>query len=288
MERIKKWCYWTFKLLQAISIIVFLLLANYYYCENKSSITSFYENKSSIISFDNETCLLSSSYFWSMITAIATVVAAVCAVNALNQSNTMRKHSSFDLLFTQLLSNMQSYINKATLQTTIVKAPWVWVTGYNRHYNTFLNFVNIYTEYMYINMYRTGQSILDKKKITELWKVYTMNLVNRSDFSNCFKYFYYIVDTVCKSPLDDARKKQYIGIIQAQLNYDILFCYLINQIVYPYKNPNEEQYPQLLREYDFFKDLCIHGYYGAIIKSTIKRDILEPFLHEETLESLFK
>ena len=76
MERIKKWCYWTFILLQTISIIVFLLLANYYYCENKSSIMSFY----------SETCLLNSSWFWSMITAIATVVAAGCAINAYNQS----------------------------------------------------------------------------------------------------------------------------------------------------------------------------------------------------------
>lgn len=273
MERIRKWCNWTFILLQTISIIVFLLLANYYYCENKSSIISFY----------SETCLLNSSWFWSMITAIATAIAAFFAFCAYNQSITMRKHSSFDLLFTQLLSNMQSYINKATLQTTIVKAPWVKV--YNRDYNTFLNFVNIYTEYMYI----TGQRILDEKKeITELWKVYTMNLVNRSDFSNCFKYFYHIVDTVCQSPLDDARRKQYIGIIQAQLNYDILFCYLINQIVYPYEDPNKEPYPKLLRKYDFFKDLCKHGDYGAIIKSTINKDILTPFLHKKTLKSLFK
>ena len=76
MERIRKWCNWTFILLQTISIIVFLLLANYYYCENKSSIMSFY----------SETCLLNSSWFWSMITAIATVVAAGCAINAYNQS----------------------------------------------------------------------------------------------------------------------------------------------------------------------------------------------------------
>ena len=272
MERIKKWCNLTFIILQTLSIIVFLLLANYYYCENKSSIISFYY----------ETCLLSSSCFWSMITAIATVVAAFWAYRAYMQSVKTRKHSSFDSIFTQLLSNMQSYINKATLQTTIVKAPWVKV--YNRDYNTFLNFFNIYTEYMYI----TGQRILDKDEITGLWKVYTKNLVNQSDFSNCFKYLYHIVDAVCQSPLDDARRKQYIGIIQAQLNYDILFCYLINQIVYPYRNSNKEPYPKLLRKYDFFKDLCKHRDYGAIIKSTINEDILKPFLHKKTLKSLFK
>ena len=273
MERIKKWCYWTFILLQAISIIVFLLLASHYIYEHKNSISDFY----------SDLYILNGECFWNMITAIATAIAAFFAFCAYNQSITMRKHSSFDLLFTQLLSNMQSYINKATLQTTIVKAPWVKV--YNRDYNTFLNFINIYTEYMYI----TGQRILDEKKeITELWKVYTMNLVNRSDFSNCFKYFYHIVDTVCQSPLDDARRKQYIGIIQAQLNYDILFCYLINQIVYPYEDPNKEPYPKLLRKYDFFKDLCKHGDYGAIIKSTINKDILTPFLHKKTLKSLFK
>ena len=275
MQRIKKWCPCISTLLLAIFIIVFLLLANYYYCENKSSITSFYD----------ETCSLCSSCFWSMITAIATVFAAVFAYRAYRQSVKTREHSSFDSIFTQLLSNMQSYINKATLQTTIVKAPWVKV--YNRDYNTFLNFVNIYTAYMYINKCITGQSILNEKEITELWEVYTKNLVNRSDFSNCFKYFYHIVDTVYQSPLDCARRKQYIGIIQAQLNYDILFCYLINQIVYLHVHPNKKRYPKLLRKYDFFKDLCKHGDYGKIIKSTINKDILKPFLHKKTLESLF-
>lgn len=281
MERIKKWCSWTFTLLQVISIIVFLLLANYYYCENKSSITSFYENKSSIISFDNETCLLSSSWFWSMITAIATAIAAIAtgaaafwAHRAYNESITMREHSSFDLLFTQLLSNMQSYINKATLQTTIVKDPWVEVDNtcvkvYNRDYNTFLNFCNIYTNYTN----KKGQK-LDKEKITELWKVYTMNLVNRSDFSNCFKYFYHIVDTVCQSPLDDARRKQYIGIIQAQLNYDILFCYFINLIAASHGQDTE--YCTKLKQYKFFKNLFEgHNGYRQLIRDTVPIYIIE-------------
>lgn len=107
MERIKKWCNWTFILLQTISIIVFLLLVNYFYCENKRNIISFY----------SEICLLGSSWFWNMITAIATAVAAVYAIRAYLQSVQTRQHA----IFSQLLSTLQCLIDNESLRTITLK-----------------------------------------------------------------------------------------------------------------------------------------------------------------------
>lgn len=271
MERIKKWCYWTFILLQAISIIVFLLLANYYYCENKSSIISFY----------NETCLLSNSWFWSMITAIATVVAAGCAINAYNQSVEAKKQSSFDAIFSQLLSTLQCLIDNESLRTTTLKTSDQTCIKFagtkkeiciesNKDINVFLNFCNIYREY------NNENKITDYQRIKMLWGTYAKSLCYESNYLNCFKYIYYIIDTVHKSPLDGELKKHYVGIIQAQLNHDILFCYLINQIIF--NGGQDKDFTKVLKQYDFFCDIYKdNDNYGSIIKSTIPKDIIKQY-----------
>lgn len=270
MERIRKWCNWTFILLQTISIIVFLLLANYYYCENKSSIISFY----------SETCLLNSSWFWSMITAIATVVAAGCAIYAYNQSVETKKQSSFDAIFSQLLSTLQCFIDNESLRTTTLKISGqkrVVFRGIkdirikpNKELNVFLNFCNVYKKYN------------DKNKITAyqhiktIWETYAKSLCYESNYLNCFKYIYYIIDTVHKSPLNEELKKHYVGIIQAQLNHDILFCYLINQIIF--NGGQNKDFTKVLKQYDFFSDIYKdNDNYGCIIKSTIPEDITKQY-----------
>ena len=270
MERIKKWVNWIFLFLQAISIIIFLLLVNHYIYENKNSISIFY----------SEFCILNGAYFWNMITAIATAAAAFWAYRAYIQSITMRKHSSFDSLFTQLLSNMQSFINNPFLQETILKKeelPFTNVTAdenihkscYNKDYNTFLNFCNIYTKYT-----EKKDKKLDEKEIEQLWHTYTSNLVNQSKFLNCFKYFYHMVNTVIDSPLDENYKKKYIGIIQSQLNLDILFCYFINLIAA--SNGRETGYCTKLKQYRFFKNLFEdYNGYRKLITDTVPIYLIE-------------
>lgn len=271
MERIKKWCNWIFILLQTISIIVFLLLANYFYCENKRNIISFY----------SEICLLGSSWFWNMITAIATAVAAVYAIRAYLQSVQTRQQSSFDAIFSQLLSTLQYLIDNESLRTTTLKTLGQKrvalseikkniIIKPNKNLNVFLNFCNTYKEY------NDRNKITNYQQIKMIWETYTKSLCYESNYLNCFKYIYYIIETVHKSPLNEELKKHYVGIIQAQLNHDILFCYLINQIIF--NGGQNKDFTKVLKQYDFFGDIYKdNDNYGSIIKSTIPEDITKQY-----------
>lgn len=209
-----------------------------------------------------------------MFSAISTFSAAVLAFCAYRQSVRMRKFSSFDSIFTQLLSNMQSFINHPYLQVTEIKGKNspilkflvdnnIDTSCYNEKYNAFLNFCIIYNSYA-----DKKQQILDENKINQLWQSYTNSLVNQSCFLNCFKYFYHMVETVIDSPLDEEYKKKYVGIVQSQLNLDILFCYFINLIAT--FQGEETDYCSKLKKYEFFKNLFEdYDGYGSLVKNTI-------------------
>ena len=49
---------------------------------------------------------------------------------------------------------------------------------------------------IYTNYTNKQDKKLDEKKIEQLWNTYTNSLVNQSNFLNCFKYFYHMVNTV--------------------------------------------------------------------------------------------
>ncbi len=140
----------------------------------------------------------------------------------------------------------------------------------NKDINVFLNFCNIYREY------NNENKITDYQRIKMLWGTYAKSLCYESNYLNCFKYIYYIIDTVHKSPLDGELKKHYVGIIQAQLNHDILFCYLINQIIF--NGGQDKDFTKVLKQYDFFCDIYKdNDNYGSIIKSTIPKDIIKQY-----------
>lgn len=110
--------------------------------------------------------------FWDMLTAIFTGFAAICAFFAYMQSIRIREHSSFDAVFTQLLGSLQSFINNKSLQETKFKQNW-WMSQllflqylviYNRHYDVFLNFCNIYKSYSKSKAF----SKLDENEIRQL------------------------------------------------------------------------------------------------------------------------
>lgn len=218
--------------------------------------------------------------FWNMLTTFFTGGAAICAILAYRQSIEMRKHSSFDAVFTQLLGSLQSFINNKSLQETKFKQNW-WMTQlrflqylviYNRHYDVFLNFCNIYKRYSNSKV----PAKLDENEIGQLWNSYSSSLVYKSKFFNCFKYLYHIINLVIKSPLDEKQKEKYIGIIQAQLNLDILFCYLINLIAT--NRGFNTTYCTRLKKYRFFKNLFEdYDGYGKLAKNSIPMYIIEYF-----------
>ena len=109
--------------------------------------------------------------------------------------------------------------------------------------------------------------------------MYSEALIYKAVFQNCFKYIYHMVDAVVNSSLDKDEKKRYIGIIQAQLNLDILFCYFINQIVM--NGDAVSEFTKILNECDFFKNLFEdHIGYGKYIADTVPYQYYECFRGE--------
>lgn len=216
-----------------------------------------------------------------MITAIATAVAAVYAIRAYLQSVQTRQQSSFDAIFSQLLSTLQYLIDNESLRTTTLKTLGQKrvalseikkniIIKPNKNLNVFLNFCNTYKEY------NDRNKITNYQQIKMIWETYTKSLCYESNYLNCFKYIYYIIETVHKSPLNEELKKHYVGIIQAQLNHDILFCYLINQIIF--NGGQNKDFTKVLKQYDFFGDIYKdNDNYGSIIKSTIPEDITKQY-----------
>lgn len=108
------------------------------------------------------------------------------------------------------------------------------------------------------------------KDISTLWDDFNKedNIKDVSvDFKNYFKYIYHEINIiVCQQDevLNDRAKQNYVQLIQAQMNYDELLCYFINQVEYLnyWKSRNEDiyerakTYAENLKKYAFFRELC--------------------------------
>ena len=230
---------------------------------------------------DIKEVLIFEDNFWNGVTAVSTLMAAVFALMSYRQSIKMRRHASFDAIFSQLLINLQGFINNPLLQSTNMDKKKlvgrsitniteidVFVLLSKNERNSFWNFCDIYKRYStWRNPFK-----LDENEIEQLWRTYTNSLTYESNYLNCFKYIYHMVNVVVESPLDEKKKSQYIGIIQAQLNLDVLFCYLINQIAA--SRGYNSSYIQILKKYGFFSNLFKdYDGYDKIIKTSFPNSI---------------
>lgn len=216
----------------------------------------------------------------NIISAVFTAIAAVIALFAYLQSIKTRMNSSFDAIFTQLLASLHSffytdYVKKTRLkQGNIVSVGNISI-GIDPDLNVFLNFCTFYQTY-----FKRKGDTFSVQEISQIWKAYSNALLYESDFLICFKYLYHTIDTVSKFSLDEKTKRQYIGIIQSQLNLDVLFCYLINQIVMA--DDKENEFTHTLKDYDFFKDLYEDGdRYKTLAINSIP-DNINNFFYENT------
>lgn len=100
------------------------------------------------------------------------------------------------------------------------------------------------------------------------WENFNDDIGNEAsiDFRNYFKYIYHEINIVVSQPdevLDEDAKRRYIQLIQAQMNYDELFCYFVNQVEYIIYcrrfgsiPDNVATHAYNLRCYNFFFELC--------------------------------
>ncbi len=218
---------------------------------------------------------------WDTIASMSTLIAAVLAYKAYLNSIKMREQSSFDTVFAQILANFRSYLLDQRIITTeryanfLVENEGVEQKEVSKplQISSFVAFCQLYEKKTMVNDTFQSQRAED---IFNIWGSYSKSLVYRANFLNTFKYIYYLVDLVIKSPLDENIKKQYVQVVQAQLNMDILFCYLINLICMSRGEANS--YIYTLRKYEFFKDIFDDGErYKIIIESTIPANIRNSF-----------
>lgn len=99
--------------------------------------------------------------------------------------------------------------------------------------------------------------------LCNIWDNYMNSITCKVQYSHCFKYLYHEIKTVLSQSdhvLKAKNKRYYIGIIQSYLNYDELFCYLINLIQHYHRvgikdNEEDNEFKKALLNYNFFGDL---------------------------------
>lgn len=216
--------------------------------------------------------------------SIATWGAAICALISIylaykafrGQVNASRR-ASFDATFTQIFAQHN------TLRARVIS-----------HSNSFWCEKNVFTRCKEEFAQKGNQTVL------EFWKHFNEKVIKNEvsvDFKNFFKYIYHEVTTVTdqeKKVLDNYTKKKYIQLIQAQMNNDELFCYLINQIAHYDEHATNEKvkkYADKLKKYDFFKELCEskNNYRGLIYrmyKDTNDSETMCKFIKKENIKDI--
>ena len=223
--------------------------------------------------------MMSSADIIDVITAILTAMTVLFAFMAYRQSIEARRNSSFDAIFTQLLASFQGLFSNDIVKKTRFKQVRLIVIGGEsvsvkvmESQNVFLNFCNVYRY-----CYERKEKQFTVGEICKIWKDFSNALVYESDFLICFKYVYHTIETISSSELKDLDKKQYIGIVQAQLNLDVLFCYLINQIAVT--NGKGNDFTKFLRSHNFFKNLYEdNDRYGNLASESIPSEVNAIFI----------
>lgn len=194
----------------------------------------------------------------SWITTFATIGALICAGLAYKHSLKARKSASFSSLFAQLLGNHKLIFENKALEKKVLSstkktsAPYL---GINLNDDLFTSFF-----YYYKMRHNTLIPIPGKaatSNITTVWDDFVNSLKEESKFSNCFKYVYHEIKTVLiEESLNTEEKKHYLGVIQANMNYDELFCYFINLLQhFSRTKEKEDDFLRNLYDSNFFENI---------------------------------
>lgn len=244
---------------------------------------SIYFNKDSFVSTDIGDWGDFATFFGGFFTLISIYLAYRAFISQMNAS----RRASFDATFTQIFAQHKALHDKAVKHK-------IYIGFWNKHICNITNKSrNVFSACR--EEYEIRQISMSVK---EFWEHFNrkIELEASIDFKNYFKYIYHEVSIVIRQPddiLDGETKFRYIQLIQAQMNYDELICYLINQIEYisRYKkrlddNKNElknkinqeffneaKWYANNLREYKFFRELCKNGCgYSGYISILMKKE----------------
>lgn len=222
-----------------------------------------------------------------LLTAFGTIIAARMAIKAYYESIESRnsswksaKENSFGILINQLLDNHKDvFANRVLLTTPIVVKQRIATKHLfppiNSKNNVFKNFCCFY-EGNQSRIKITGD-------LVKVWDDYNHLIRYNVEFSHCFKFVFYEINTVLQNDtITSCQKGRYLGIIQSYMNYDHLFCYLINLIQHFHRHSNDEDnYRTKLKIYKFFGNLREEPKYEAFLlylKGTAVKDDLEELI----------
>lgn len=191
---------------------------------------------------------------------IFALISIFLAYKAFMSQANASKRTSFDTTFTQIFAQHHILHAKVVQHTIGRRLRYSGTTPTCNSSNTIFSVCM----YEYIASGICG--------IGNFWEDFNDDIGNEAsiDFKNYFKYIYHEINIVVSQPdevLNDNAKRNYIQLIQAQMNYDELFCYFINQVEYlnywrTHSTINEATYNEAithaenLLEYGFFYELC--------------------------------
>lgn len=196
-----------------------------------------------------------ATFFGGIFALISIYLAYRAFMSQVNAS----KRTSFDATFTQIFSQ-HHILHEKVIQYHFISYLW-----HGRLYRVSTGGKNIFT--LCKEEYERSNEL-----VQDFWERFNRIIGSEAsiDFKNYFKYIYHEINIVVSQPdevLNDNAKRNYIQLIQAQMNYDELLCYLINQVEYfnywrNNRNRNRviyrraEEHVRNLHDYGFFRELC--------------------------------
>lgn len=218
------------------------------------------------------------------------------SMNILDLQINASRRTSFDATFTQIFAQHKILYDKAMQHNDSI----LFVSDYDKKCvkgnvknnifsickNEYMK--NLFVKYMYMKCYIPIKNIAKSYKrydISKFWESFNERIGSSVsvDFKNYLKYIHNEVEFVASQPddiLDNDAKQRYIQLIQAQMNNDELFCYLINKVEFMYRHKSNleedtKTHAKHLRDFKFFIELC-RGKSGHV-------DLVEMMLRDEEL-----
>lgn len=219
--------------------------------------------------------------------AVATLGATYLAAKAFCYSKYISRFQAENAVFTQLYTQQNVIVNNRDYDfaTILILIPHLHTVRLNG------NAYRLFSEYLDRSMCKSNSDLHD---MAHVWDGFTQALSCRrsATLSSAFKYLHdeikWVEDTENKL-VDQEKKKSYVSLVQSQLNYDQLLCYMFNLARYNSTrslNPREDPYITLLRESKFFENLYDSSDYRDILNKYVKRSVLEVFISKDYMDEV--
>ena len=217
--------------------------------------------------------------------AFATVFAAAFAACAFCYSKFISRFQAENAVFTQMYSQQNVVINNREYDSATITISHFHIISLCG------NAYRLFSEYLKRNMCKSDNGL---NEMAQIWTDFTHSFIcgNSSTLSPAFKYLHDEIKWIYNAEdnlVDQEKKRSYVSLVQSQLNYDQLLCYMFNLARYNstrFIDPKKDTYITLLRESKFFENLYDSSDYRNILKKYVKRSVLEIFISKDYMDEV--